>query len=601
MKQSAIFSILFVAVIIFLSFTNNNTALISYIESSTGLQTINLDGGRTEIEMADLNRDGHIDFVSIGDHGNPNVNTTEHGVMIWFGNGSGSNWNLVQNGNFGYGGIAVGDINSDGLPDIGYGMHHDYSSNDFGDQLLEAALGDGTGLNWTPWDDSLGTQGETYGMFTTDFGDVNNDGLLDIGAVSFGCCNGLRVYKNLGNGKWQSTYTVTGGNTSMDFIFGDMNNDGNLDIAVAHNAGTPYFGDGSGGFVLRHNNLPAPTNFGFKGVSMGDVDGNGSKELAFISSGGAVNVWKWNVGSQNWDNLSAGLPASGNASATDLTDMNMDGFIDLVVYGGTSVTIWAGNGGTAWNQIANITTYGTPGTYSDFTIGDADHNGFPDILIEASEGSRNKIKMFKETTPFTLLSVTPKYPRGFERFKNNAVKFIEWECAAPQAQTTKVKLEFSQAGNSGPWTVIADSLPNNGRYQWNVPASVNSANCFIKYTAFVVGGSSITSTTPNPFIIGNIVGIGNNNQFPREFKLYQNYPNPFNPVTNISYQVSSPAFVELIIYSITGKEITRLVNKSQHAGFYSVEWNAAAYPSGVYYYKLNAGEYTDTKKLVLVK
>lgn len=601
MKQPVVLSFLLVAALVAFSGKHSEN-ILTYTESSTGLQTINLDGGRTEIEMADLNLDGHLDFISIGDHGNPNINTQEHGVMLWYGNGSGNNWSLLQNGNFGYGGIAVGDVNDDGKPDIGYGMHHNYSATDFGNQLIETALGDGTGMNWAPWDDSLGTQGETYGMFSTDFGDYDNDGLLDIGAVSFGCCNGLRLYKNLGNGIWRTSYTVNGGNTAMDFIFGDMNNDGNLDFAVAHNGGTPYFGDGSGNFVLRHNNLPAPTNFGFKGVSLGDVNGDGAKDLAFISSGGAVNVWKWNSTNQNWDNLSTGLPGSGVAAATDLNDMNMDGFIDLVVYGGTDVTIWGGNGGTSWTLLNVMTAYSSPGTYSDFTIGDADHNGYPDIVIEASEGSRNKIKFFKENTPFATLSVTPKYPRGFERFKNNSIKFVEWLCSAPQGQNTKVKLEFSQTGNSGPWSIIADSLPNNGRHQWKVPPSVNSANCYIKYTAFVIGGSNSTAVTPNAFIIGNVVGVNNNNnQIPVEFNLYQNYPNPFNPSTEIMYQIPAELHVELTIYNSLGERITTLVNGQQKPGTYTAEWNSAAYPSGIYYYRLTAGNYSSSKKLVLIK
>jgi hypothetical protein len=522
--------------------------------------------------------------------------------MVWFGNGSGSNWSLFQNGNFGYGGIAIGDVNNDGIPDIGYGMHHDYSTSDFGDQLIEVSLGDGTGMNWTPWDDSLGTQAEDYGMFTTDFGDIDNDSLLDIGVVSFGCCNGMRIYKNMGVGKWRSTYTITGGNTSMDFVFGDMDNDGNLDFAVAHNAGTPYFGNGLGSFTLKHNNLPAPTNFGFKGVSLGDVNGDGTKDLAFITSGGAVNVWKWNHVLQNWDNLSSGLPTSGNSAATDLTDMSMDGFADLTVYSTTGITIWSGNGGTNWTQIASFNTHGSPGTYSDFTIGDADHNGFPDIIIEASESTRNKIKFFKESTPFSTLSVTPKYPRGFEKFKNGSVKFIDWISAAPQGQTTKVKLEFSSTGSGGPWTLVADSLPNNGRYQWRTPLSVNSTNCFIKYIVFVIGGSAATGITPAPFVVGNLVGItSSNNQVPTEFKLYQNYPNPFNPQTQIEFQIADFSFVKLAVYDVRGSEVETLVSNELNPGSYKAGWDGSNYPSGVYFLVLKAGELADMKKMVLVK
>src|SRR4030095_725656 len=249
MKKLYIISAFLLTALFYFSFNNNSS--ISYTESSTGLQTVLWDGGKTEIEFADINRDGYKDILSIGDHGNPNINTQEHGVMVYFGNGSGSNWNLFQFGNFGYGGIAIGDINNDNIPDIAYGMHHNYSSNDLGNQILEAALGDGTGMNWTAWDDSLATNGETYGMFTTDFGDVDNDGKLDIGSISFGCCAGVHIYRNLGTGVWRQSFGFTGGNTSMEFQFGDINNDGYLDFAVAHQYGTPYFGDGNGNFTLR--------------------------------------------------------------------------------------------------------------------------------------------------------------------------------------------------------------------------------------------------------------------------------------------------------------------------------------------------------------
>ena len=96
---------------------------LDYIESSSGLETPEMEGGRTELEMVDVNADGNIDILSIGDHGSPYINTSEHGIMVWFGDGTG-NWSVYQNGSFGYGGICVGDVNNDGFMDVGYGMHH---------------------------------------------------------------------------------------------------------------------------------------------------------------------------------------------------------------------------------------------------------------------------------------------------------------------------------------------------------------------------------------------------------------------------------------------------------------------------------------------
>ena len=123
--------------------------IVSYVESSAGLNQPGMEAGSTELEFGDVNGDGHVDLVCVGDHGSPYVNTNEHGVMVWFGDGAG-NWSVFQYGNFGYGGIALGDVNNDGLMDVGYGIHHDWSSNDLGNQILEVALGDGPGQYWHP-------------------------------------------------------------------------------------------------------------------------------------------------------------------------------------------------------------------------------------------------------------------------------------------------------------------------------------------------------------------------------------------------------------------------------------------------------------------
>jgi hypothetical protein len=101
-----------------------------------------------------------------------------------------------------------------------------------------------------------------------------------------------------------------------------------------------------------------------------------------------------------------------------------------------------------------------------------------------------------------------------------------------------------------------------------------------------------------PIIVGIDPGV---NGIPATFALEQNYPNPFNPGTAISYQLPVDSYVKLRVYDIVGKEITVLVNEKQDAGRYQVEWNAKDYPSGVYFYKLETANFTDTKKMMLIK
>jgi hypothetical protein len=88
---------------------------------------------------------------------------------------------------------------------------------------------------------------------------------------------------------------------------------------------------------------------------------------------------------------------------------------------------------------------------------------------------------------------------------------------------------------------------------------------------------------------------------PQDFLLYQNYPNPFNPVTSIQYAISSRQFVTLKVYDILGSEVATLVDEEKPAGEYEVEFDASELPSGIYFYKLTAGEYNQTRKMLLLK
>lgn len=99
---------------------------------------------------------------------------------------------------------------------------------------------------------------------------------------------------------------------------------------------------------------------------------------------------------------------------------------------------------------------------------------------------------------------------------------------------------------------------------------------------------------------GTATGVEDNTQ-PLSFKLNQNYPNPFNPTTTISYSIPTSSFVTLKVYDILGKEVITLVNGEKSAGNYRIQFNGSTLASGVYFYRLTAGEKTDVKKLLLAK
>jgi hypothetical protein len=85
------------------------------------------------------------------------------------------------------------------------------------------------------------------------------------------------------------------------------------------------------------------------------------------------------------------------------------------------------------------------------------------------------------------------------------------------------------------------------------------------------------------------------------YSLSNNYPNPFNPTTNIQYAIGITQFVSLKIFDVLGTKIETLVNEERPAGIYELNWNAANLPSGVYFYRLQAGEFVQTRKMILLK
>ncbi len=115
-------------------------------------------------------------------------------------------------------------------------------------------------------------------------------------------------------------------------------------------------------------------------------------------------------------------------------------------------------------------------------------------------------------------------------------------------------------------------------------------------TGWIVGASGNVLRQGIPV---NIQKIGN--EIPTEFKLYQNYPNPFNPKTIIRFKIKESGFIQLKLFDILGREVEILVNESLEQGVYEILFEGEDLPSGIYFYKLIAEDFSSTKKLLLLK
>ncbi len=458
-------------------------APLDYVALTGAIASLELDGGATEVEIGDLNGDGCPDLVSVGDHGSPNIGTPQHGVTVWLGDCHGG-WTLLQTGNFGYGGVALGDANGDGQIDVGYAVHHDYSSNDLGDQLIEVALGNGSGGAWTPWDDGLATNGETYGMFGTDFGDVDGDGDLDLGSNSFGCCAGVHVYLNQGNGTWAQSFGFLGGNSDHTFEFADFNGDGHLDIASGNSLGRAWLGNGQGGFQAADGNLPGGKYFG---ISTGDLNGDGRDELCFTDVDKA-RLWSWGAGNA-WTELTGNLGSTAvPMERVDLADMDRNGSLDLV---GSGEGFWGVYGRDDQGVWQRLWSGPMPGTGSRHAVTlrtgqDLDHNGLPDVSVIQNEprgtfNTENHHYVFAEKSSPADLDIQPLTPGPGRTWRGGQVRFVEWTSAVPGADLGTVMVLLSTTNGTPPFTILAAGVPNSGRAQISVPSGVSTSAARLIY------------------------------------------------------------------------------------------------------------------------
>jgi hypothetical protein len=120
-----------------------------------------------------------------------------------------------------------------------------------------------------------------------------------------------------------------------------------------------------------------------------------------------------------------------------------------------------------------------------------------------------------------------------------------------------------------------------------------------KYSSFAYSGQGPSNIYFNSEQL--VTGIPPQGEIPAVYSLNQNYPNPFNPATSIGFNLPKAGFVSLKVYDVLGNEIATLVNENMNANSYLVTWDASAFASGVYFYKLVSDDFTDVKKMMLVK
>jgi photosystem II stability/assembly factor-like uncharacterized protein len=183
---------------------------------------------------------------------------------------------------------------------------------------------------------------------------------------------------------------------------------------------------------------------------------------------------------------------------------------------------------------------------------------------------------------------------------------ISWNTINIQPTENLLSISFTNSNTGYILTSSAKILKTiNGGVNWTVQ-NLPAGNLSVREVEFastnrgivLCSGGTILKTTTGGEITG-IYQTGNN--IPDEYSLSQNYPNPFNPSTQIKFDIPTSSFVNLIVYDALGSEVAELVNEQLKPGSYLIDWNAEAYPSGIYFYKLFTDDFIQTHKMVLIK
>ncbi|MGB2696781.1 MAG: T9SS type A sorting domain-containing protein, partial [Candidatus Zixiibacteriota bacterium] len=213
------------------------------------------------------------------------------------------------------------------------------------------------------------------------------------------------------------------------------------------------------------------------------------------------------------------------------------------------------------------------------------------------------IDSFRRTDNYPIPPVNFSDPQGGQP----SVEFKYGELVQATQTSDSVMIEYSaDAGKI--WSTVVASTPNDGEYLWSPVPNPPSDSCLIRVSSKVANPISVLS---DGFftILSETTGVREEKKpenLPEKFVLYQNYPNPFNPSTKIEFSMSEGAQVRLGIYDITGRRVKKLLDEALPSGHWSIVWNGEddkgmEVASGVYFYRLKTYQYTQTRKMVIVR
>ncbi|MBZ0204311.1 MAG: T9SS type A sorting domain-containing protein [Ignavibacteria bacterium] len=520
--------------------------------------------------------------------------------QTWNALGSGTNGNinaaivfnneLIVAGSFSSPGSNIARWNGTAWNSLGTGLNGVvYALTIFNGQLIAAGAFNNQGNNIAAWN---GTTWSPVGLGTNDtiFAATVYNNTLRIGgkftnAGGLACSrlsgwNGTQWFQmpnGVNNGANNTVYALTVFNSDLAIggIFTTVGNSVNANRVVRYNSGSGVYTPlGSG---VDNNAVLSLALFS------GQLYVGGS----FTTIGGisVSRIARW-TGS-NWNSVGAGANGDVRSFTIQGSNLIVGGMFTNV---GNAIASW---NGTAFSTLGSGITGGTPsvnaltvwsnvliagGSFTTAGIADVPASnvaGFGAIpaaptLVSPSDGA-------------TGVSVTP---------------LLDW------STVTSASTYGVQVSTNPNFTAILINQSGLTSSQYSVPGGLNNNTTYF-WRATAANGLGTSPFSTIRFFTTGFVGIINNQEIPLSFRLYQNYPNPFNPTTKIRFDLpannNANENLKLTIYDITGKTVRELLNTSYIAGKWEIDFDASGISSGTYFYKIQAGSYTDINKMIVAK
>jgi photosystem II stability/assembly factor-like uncharacterized protein len=386
----------------------------------------------------------------------------------------------------------------------------------------------------------------------------------------------------------------------------------------------------NGSFALISVGLPPPASTLYKtidgGISWNPLIVPNSSELTDVAIVDENRIFVCNIsgppliigtsdGGDNWENL---FDASSVSIFLDYIEFfgENNGMVmgDAVNENSPAAFIQTSDGGQNWNPVNNSLLGGFSGnmwTRIDFVNQDIGYffDSQTQKLLKTINGGSDwaELTSFPSVTPMVIKFYDQNIGLALQTYVGVFRTFnggTTWDTTSINTNSYGSDIEFLPNDPSKIWIATLDELffSSDAGATWQMDPISGSFEDGRDLEIADGVGWFLCETVYRKVDINRVSDLNDGNNFlPETFKLYQNYPNPFNPTTTIKFEIPERSFVTIKVYDVLGGEVATIINEEKLSGNYEVEFDGSQLNSGIYFYQIKAGNFVETKKMILLK